>query len=144
MEMVFTVFKYFVFGFFFLIILLFAFAAIFGKRIKKQWEYEAEFRDARGKEFGEFDIEMSRIEKEEPDFTFKGKFRMRHESLSIGQSVQVFVEDLLAMEGTVEKAGRVYLGKAKIVNAISNAQVGQVCRVVLDGQEVFSAALEHD
>ena len=88
MEFVFTLFKYFVFGFFFLIVFLFAFAAIFGKRIKKQWEFEAEFRDAKGKEFGEFDIEMSRIEKEEPDYTFKAKFRMRHASLEMGKTVQ--------------------------------------------------------
>jgi hypothetical protein len=144
MEIVFTIFKYFVFGFFFLIVLLFALAAIFGKRIKKQWEYEAEFRDTAGKEFGEFDIEMSRIEKEEPDFTFKSSFRMRHESLREGQEVQVYVEDLLAMEGIVEKAGRVYLDRTKIVNAVSNAEVGQRCRVMLDDQEMFSATLEHD
>lgn len=144
MEFVFTLFKYFVFGFFFLIVFLFAFAAIFGKRIKKQWELEAEFRDASGKEFGEFDIEMSRIEKEEPDYTFKGKFRMRHASLATGKTVQVFVEDVLVMEGQVEKAGRVYFDKSKIVSAVPDAAVGQMCRVVIDGREAFAEPLAPD
>jgi len=144
MEFVFTLFKYFVFGFFFLIVFLFAFAAIFGKRIKKQWDLEAEFRDASGKEFGEFDIEMSRIEKEEPDYTFKGKFRMRHESLALGHTVQVYVEDVLVIEGQVEKAGRVFFDRTKIVNAVPDAAVGQMCRVVIDGKEAFSAALAFD
>lgn len=144
MDIIFTIFKYFVFGFFFLIVFLFAVAAIFGKRIKKQWELEAEFRNANGKEFGEFDIEMSRIEKEEPDYTFKGKFRMRHASLEIGQTVQVFVDDVLVIEGQVEKAGRVYLDKTKIVNAVPDAAAGQMCRVVIGGREAFAEALVPD
>ena len=144
MEIVFTIFKYFVFGFFFLIVFLFAFAAIFGKKIKKQWEFEAEFRDARGREFGEFDIEMSRIEKEEPDYTFKGKFRMRHESLTVGSRVQVFVENVLVIEGQVEKAGRLFLDKSKIVNAVPDAAVGQNCRVLINGEERFTEVLAPD
>ena len=86
MEIVFDVIKYLVFGFFGLVGLLIVAALVFGKRIKKQWEFEAEFRDASGREFGEFDIEMSRIEKEEPDYTLKASFHMRHESLQLHQT----------------------------------------------------------
>ena len=81
METLFDIVKYAFFGFFGLILLLIVVVVLFGKRIRKQWEYEADFRDADGREFGEFEIELSRIEKEEPDFTLKAKFRMRHPAL---------------------------------------------------------------
>lgn len=104
METDFTLFKYFVFGFFSLIVWMFAVAAIFGKRIRQRWELEAEFRDAGGKEFGEFDIQMSHI----------------------------------------ERAGRVYFDKSRIVSAVPNVAVGQMCRVVIDGREAFATALAPD
>jgi len=61
MDFIFSILKIIFFGFFGLIGLLFLLALIFGKRIVKQWEYEAEFRDGGGREFGEFDIELSRV-----------------------------------------------------------------------------------
>lgn len=144
MDTVFTVFKYLVFGFFGLIGLLFLLALIFGKRIIKQWEYEAEFRDESGKEFGEFDIELSRIAKEESEDSFKAKFRMRHESLEVGQRVQVFLDDALVLEGNVEKAGRIWLTEEQIVTSLSSAQQGQTCRVVWGGVERFSEQIVPD
>ena len=77
MEIIFSILKYGVFGFFGLIGLLIVVVMIFGKRIEKKWDYEADFRDESGKEFGELDVEMSRIEKDEPNFSLKAKFRMR-------------------------------------------------------------------
>lgn len=50
-------------SFFDLIAVLFIFALIFGKRKVKKWEFEAEFRDSSGREFGGFDIELSHIAK---------------------------------------------------------------------------------
>lgn len=144
MDTLFSIVLYILFGFFGFILLLFILALLFGKRIRKQWEFEAEFRDEGGREFGEFDIEMSRIDKEEPDFSFKAKFKLRHKSLELGQRVQVYLDELLVMEGKVEKAGRILLGKDAIVNEANDATAGQVCRVVYGGLERFSEAIRPD
>lgn len=144
MDTVFTVVKYLVLGFFGLIGILFVLALVFGKRIVKQWEYEAEFRDASGKEFGEFDIELSRIAKEETADTFKATFRMRHESLGAGQRVEVYLDDKLILAGNVEKDGRVWLNEKHIVSTLSEASKGQICRVVWGGVERFSEAIVPD
>ena len=144
MDTLFTIVLYILYGFFGFLLLLFVLALLFGKRIRKKWEYEAEFRDESGREFGEFDIEMSRIEKEETDFTFKAKFRLRHESLDMGQRVQVYLEDRLVMEGTAEKAGRIQLGNDAVISPLSEARKGQVCRVVYGGRERFAEPLRPD
>lgn len=144
MDTLFSIVLYILYGFFGLLLLLFILALLFGKRVKKQWEFEAEFRDASGREFGEFDIEMSRIEKEEPNFSFKAKFKLRHDSLDVGQRVQVYLDDMLVMEGVVESAGRIYLKDEAIVNALSEARKGQVCRVVYGGQEQFAEPIRPD
>ena len=144
METLFSIVLYILFGFFGLILLLFILALLFGKRINKKWEFEAEFRDAGGREFGEFDIEMSRIEKEETDYSFKAKFKLRHESLELGQRVQVYLDEMLVMEGQVEKAGRIWLRKDAVVNEAVDAKEGQVCRVVYGGLERFSEAIRPD
>lgn len=144
MDTVFTVVKYLFFGFFGLIALLFVLALLFGKRIIKQWEYEAEFRDESGREFGEFDIELSHIAKEETNDTFKAEFKMRHESLAVGQRVQVYLDDSLVLEGSVENEGRIWLKDKHIVTQLSEAQTGQVCRVVWGGVERFSEAIVPD
>ena len=49
LELIFAVFKYVLTGFFGLIALLFVAALVFGKRIRKRWELEAEFHDAGGR-----------------------------------------------------------------------------------------------
>ncbi len=144
MDMIFTVIKYIVLGFFGLIGLLFVLALLFGKRIIKAWEFEAEFRDGNGREFGEFDIEMSRIAKEETEDSFKAKFRMRHPTLGAGQRVQIFLDDTLVLEGNVEKAGRIWLRNESIVTPLTTASAGQVCRVVYGGVERFSEAIVPD
>jgi hypothetical protein len=143
-ETVFSAIKYLFFGFFGLIAVLFLLALLFGKRIVKQWEYEAEFRDADGREFGEFDIELSRIAKEESADTFKAEFKLRHQSLQQGQRVQVFVDDILILEGHVETAGKIRLNQQHCKNTLETAAAGQLCRVVYGGVEQFSEALVRD
>ena len=144
MDTLFSIVVYILYGFFGFLLLLFILALLFGKRIKKKWEYEAEFRDASGREFGELDIEMSRIEKEEPEHTFKATFRMRHESLEPGQRVEVFVDDALVVAGNVQKAGRIYLDKDTVVTPLDEASEGQMCRVVYGGRERFAEPLKPD
>jgi hypothetical protein len=144
MDALFSIVLYILYGFFGFLLLLFVLAMLFGKRIKKKWEFEAEFHDAGGREFGEFDIEMSRIEKKEPEFSFKAEFKLRHESLEAGQRVQVYLDDLLVMEGKVATAGRVLLRKDAIVNEATEATAGQVCRVVYGGLEQFSQPIRPD
>ncbi len=144
METVFAFIKYGFLGFFALIGLLFVLAIIFGKRMIKQWEFEAEFKNAAGREFGEFDIELSRIAKQETEDSFKAEFKMRHESLGQGQQVQVYLDDALVMQGDVSTAGRIYLTNEHVVNELGSASAGQVCRVVIDGQEQFSESIVPD
>ena len=144
MDLIFSIVKTIFFGFFGLIGLLFLLALIFGKRIVKQWEFEAEFRDERGREFGEFDIELSRVARKETEDTFKAKFRLRHDTLEFGQRVQVFLDDLLVLEGNVETAGRILLTEEHIQMTLTTASKGQVCRVVYGGIEQFSQAIVED
>jgi len=144
MEVLFEIIKYTFFGFFGLILLLVVIAVLFGKRIRKQWEYEADFRDANGREFGEFEIELSRIDKEEPDYTLKAKFRMRHEALRQHSTVQVYVEDTLVFEQMVETEGRMYAQRVKLVNPVDRVSEGQRCRVVVGGTEIASAEFHPD
>lgn len=144
MDAIFSILKYLVFGFFGLIGALFVLALLFGKRIIKQWDYEAEFHDDNGREIGEFDIELSRIAKQETEDTFKAKFRLRHASLEAGQRVQVFLDDTLVLEGLSEKAGRIILGAEHIKTPLETASAGQLCRVIYGGVERFSAAIIRD
>ena len=144
MDAFFSLLKYLVFGFFGLIGLLFLLALVFGKRVIKQWEYEAEFHDDNGHEFAEFDIELSRIAKEETEDTFKAEFRLRHPSLEAGQRVQVFLDDTLVLEGNSEMAGRIRLGAEHIRTPLESASAGQLCRVLWGGREQFAAAIVRD
>lgn len=136
--------KVFVLGFLGLIVLLFVLALLFGKRMVKKWEFEAEFRDERGKEFGEFEIELSHEAKKETLDTFKAEFSMREASLEVGQRVQVYLDDDLVLEGAVTEAGRVYLGNDAIKTQLTQARAGQVCRVVFGGVERFAEAIVPD
>ncbi len=131
-------------GFFGFIAFAIVIALLFGKRVRKRWEFEAEFHDASGREFGEFDMEMSRIEKEEPDFRFKAKLRMRHDSLEPHDTVRVLVDDQTILEGMVEKAGRVFLGNDHIRNTVEQPAAGQLCRVMVGSVELANAALVRD
>lgn len=144
MESIVTVVKYVFLGFAGLVGLLVVAAMLFGKRIRKEWEYEAEFGDDAGREFGEFDIESSRIEKEEPNFSLKAKFRMRHESMRLHQAVEIYLDDLLVLEGMVSKEGRIFLNNSNLRNEPANVAVGQSCRVVVGGNTLFTETLRPD
>ena len=144
MDFIFSIFKIIFFGFFGLIGFLFLLALIFGKRIVKQWEFEAEFRDENGKEFGEFDIELSRVAKKETEDTFKARFRLRHDTLEFEQRVQVFLDDVLVLEGKVETTGRILLTEEHIKTVLTTANKEQVCRVIYGGVEQFSQVIVED
>lgn len=144
MEIVFTLIKYLFLGFFGLLGLLIVAALIFGDRIVKKWDYEAEFRNEDGREFGEFDIEMSKIEKKEAEYSLKAKFRMRHEKLALHSTVQVFLDDLLVLEGMVKNAGRILLTKENLQIEVTDAEAGQLCRIVCGGNELFAEELVPD
>ena len=144
MDLLIDIIKYALAGFFGLIGLLVVLVLLFGKRIRKQWEFEAEFRDDRGREFGEFDIESSRIEKQEPDYSIKAKFRMRHESLTLHQTVQVFIDHILVLEGMVQSEGQIQLGHENARDKPGDVQAGQCCRIHIGGNEMFSEALVAD
>lgn len=144
MESSFAFFKYAFFGLFGLFLLLVVLVLLFGKRVRKRWEFEAEFRDMGGREFGEFDFELSKIEKDEIEFSFKATFRMRHESLEKGQLVQVYLEDLLVMQGNVTRPGRIVLRGRAVVREVQDPEPGQVCRVVWGGIEQFRAPIRPD
>lgn len=145
MGSVITFLFYAFFGFIGLLVGLLLLAIVFGKRIVRQWDYEAEFHDAAGKEFADFDIEKSRIEKEEPDFTVKAKFKMRHASLAQHQTIQVFIDETLVLEGMVEKPGRIYLtSKEHRQDSVAEVKAGQVCRIVSGGRLMFEEPLRFE
>ena len=144
METLFNFFKYVVGGFFGLILLLVLVTVVFGKRIRKKWEFEADFRDAAGREFGEFEIELSRIDKEEPDYTIKTKFRMRHPALIQHATVQVYIDKTLVFENMVEIEGRMFVRNARPLNPVDKVSAGQTCRVLVGGTEITSAEFHPD
>ena len=123
---------------------LFIVAMLFGKRKIRKWDFEAEFYDEQGEEFAELEIELSRWEKTEPEFSFKAELTMRHEALNVGSSVQAFVNNDLIVEGKAEKAGRIWFGNEQIVNQPSDPKAGDPCRIVVDGQDVATAMLRPD
>ncbi len=89
-------------------------------------------------------MEMSRIEKEEPDYRFKAKLRMRHDSLEPHDTVRVLVDDQTILEGMVEKTGRVFLGNDHIRSTVEQPAAGQLCRVMVGSVELANAALVRD
>ena len=144
MEFLFDAIKYLFLGFFGLMALLVVVAILFGKRIKRKWRFEAGFRDADGKEFGAFGIELSRIEKEEPDYTLKTKFRMRHAALTLHSTVQVYIDDLLVFERMVEKEGRLFARGVPSLSRVNELKAGQTCRVMVGSTEIATAEFDPD
>lgn len=144
MELFFDVIRYTVFGVFGLLGVVVIVALIFGKRVRKEWEFEAEFRAANGREFGEFEIESSRIEKVEPDYTVKATLKLRDASLTPGQTVQVFIEDTPVLEGSVTMAGRIKLGTDSLLQRPAEVRAGQRCIIAIDGREAWSERLLRD
>ena len=143
-DLFFSIAKYLFIGFFSLLGFVIVLAIVFGDRIKKKWEYEAEFHDARGREFAEFDIEMSRVEKKEPNYSLKAKFKMRHTSLAVHTTVQIFLDQLLILEGMVKEEGRIRLNNQNLKIDAVEAQAGQMCRVICGGQEILAQEIVPD
>ena len=135
---------YSIFGFFGFLFLLVILTVIFGKKVDKKWEYEADFKNVRGREIGEFDIELVRYPKQENDYQLKTKLFLRHESLEPGAEVTVVLDDNLVMRGPVASKGLVRLGKEHLVGKVSEPQTGQICLVLCSGQEICRAALHPD
>jgi len=144
METLVSIFKNAFFGVFGFLLLLVVLALLLGRRIRKRREFEAEFRTIGGHEFGEFDLEMSKIDKDGAEYSLKAKFRMRHESLEKGQLVQIYLGDMLVMQGNVTSPGRIFLRDRAVVAAVPDPEAGQVCRVVWGGIEQFRAPIKPD
>ena len=141
LELVIDVSIYIVVGFFGLLFVIFVLAIIFGKRVKKKWEFEANFYNEKRKEVGEFDIEMKKFAKEEGDFKLEAKFRLKHADLNLGNVVQVYLDEILVMEGVVEHDGRIYLHNEHLKSEINDPHAGQDCRVMCSAVELFSEKL---
>ena len=144
MDIVSVIAMYLLYGIVVPLTVLIVLVLFFGKRFKKHWEYEAEFRDASGREFGEFDMELWQIANEESGPTFQAKFRLKHESLEVGQRVEVYVDDVLVVAGNTQKPGRIFLKTNAVVAPLTQAAEGQVCRVVYGGRERFAEQLKAD
>ena len=144
MEVVLSLIQYAFVGFFALIGGLFVLALLFGKRVEKKWDFEADFHDARGREIGEFETELVRIPKEETNFRLRTKFHLRHPALVAGQTVEVYLDDVLVMRGPIEREGRVRLGNDHVCGKIEDPRTGQVCSVRLAGAELLAEPLRPD
>lgn len=144
MNLLFDVILVSVFGVFTLLLVLVVIALLFGKRVRKEWEFEAEFRDARGREFGEFEIESSRIEKVEPDYTVKAKLELRDTALTPGESVTVFIDDRPVLEGRVTTGGYIRLGEDGLPPRDYSVRAGQRCIIAIGGREAYAEILRPD
>ena len=144
MEFLLDLVRYGVLGFFGLIGALFVLALLFGKRMETKWDLEADFRDERGREIGEFDIELKRVVGEDADFTLRAEFTLRHAALAIGQPVEVCLEDAPVMRGTVETEGRIRLGNDHLCGDLKDPAVGEICSVRVGGAELLTAPLQRD
>lgn len=147
MDALFKIFEflgYGIIGIMVLLGLLTGAALLFGKRVSKQWEFEAEFHDDRNREIGEFDIELSQIDKEEPQPTVKAKFRLRHPALTQHQTVQVMLDQRLVLEGMVETPGRIFIRKQLGEADVGHIEAGQLCRIRCGSTELFAEPLRPD
>jgi hypothetical protein len=58
--------------------------------------------------------------------------------------VQVFLDDLLMLEGEVTVAGRVRRGSDRLQNQVHDAPSGKMCRVVCDGRQLCATEIVRD
>ena len=130
-------------GFFWLIGGLFVLAVVFGKRMERKWEYEAEFRDESGKEIGELDVEMSR-EKGADEYEPQASLVLKHASLAASEVVQVFIGDELVLEGSVARDGRVRLTSNDLMSDLGSTALGQICTVRRGDETLAEAPLARD
>lgn len=137
---IFSVLGYMALGLFGLIVL----AVIFGKRMERRWDLEAKFRDDRGRELGEFDIELKRIVEEGAEWTLEASFRLKHVALEMGREVQVYLDQELVMKGRVEQAGKIRLNEGDLVSKLESPKAGQRCSVRVDDDELFAEELYND
>ena len=119
-------------------------ALLFGKRIRKQWEYEAEFRNADGREFGEFEIELSQIDKEEAEPTAKLKLQLKDERLQPGDSAVVEVNGQRVFEARVETAGRLLSRDTRPAGSVAQPAAGDLCRVLVGDRVIAEAEMKVD
>ena len=129
------------FGFIFLLIIL---TILFGKKVEKKWDLEADFLNDKGREIGEFDLELKRYPEEQTDFELVVKFFLRHDALLPGRKIEVSLRDETVMTGAVEKQGVIRLSKEHLVAEITNPAEGDICTVLCDGQEICRAVLRPD
>ena len=144
MDTLFDIFKTALLGFGALLLALFVLAVLFGKRVRKQWEYEAEFRDANGREFGEFEVELSQIDKEEPQPTAKLKLKLKDPALTVGKLAVVKLNDQVVYEVPVASGGRVSGKTIRPADEVSRPAEGDCCRVLVSGAVIAEAKLKLD
>lgn len=142
MDLLFSIIKYFFIGLFGLVAIVVVITILFGKRVHKQWDYEAKFMNGRS-ELGEFDIESYRLEDEE-DYRLEVKCVLKDPRLQPGNRIEVYLDGQLVMTGMVEKAGRVYLGKDDLLGTLDNPAAGQVCEFKCEGETWYTSSLQVD
>ena len=132
------------FYFFIFLVVLFALAILFGDRVKKTWDFEAEFFDE-GDEVGEFDLELSQILKKEKAPSLKGKLSIKSPKLKKGQSIEVLLNDQLVMRGEVGFKNKAWLRtEALVIQEIQRPKLGDICQVLVEGKPIFKGRLKPD
>ncbi|MEM1449945.1 MAG: hypothetical protein AAF957_12930 [Planctomycetota bacterium] len=144
MDGIFDVIRTVLVGFFGFLASLFALALVFGKRIEREWEYEAEFHDKWGNEIGELDIERSRVRGESEDFEPRANLTFKHRSLEAEDVVQVYLDDELILEGKVARDGRVRLTDGDLMSNLERPQVGQTCTIRRGEETLAESVLVRD
>ena len=100
--------------------------------------------DSNGREYGEFEIELSQIDKEEPEPTAKLKLQLRDPALAAGSRALVTLNDQPVFETEIKNAGRVLATETRTADAVSCPAEGDICRVLVDGSVIAEAELKLD
>lgn len=127
-------------GFFGVIVLI---IVVFGNRVRKEWEFEAEFREPTGA-YGEFDIESSMIEKKDTEFRLRATLEIRHKMIEPDMEIQVLLDNRLVLEGVSTKSGRAFLYSENLPVSSLSVETGQRCVVTVGGVEVATANMVAD
>lgn len=128
-----------------LMVIFIVIAVLFGKKVEKQYDLEAEFNDEDDKEFADFDLSSWRYEKEGGEFQFEASFKWRDSRLALGSQVEVCLENQVVLQGTAEESGKINLhSKQHLANEPKSPQAGQTCQIKLNGEVVLEQPLHED
>ncbi len=115
-----------------------------GQWSTKHWEFEADLREpTSGAHIAEFEIELSRWLRKEEDYSLKAELEIDHEICPPGETLRVFIEDVLVLRGPAG-AVRTDLDTTHLTVTDITPSEGQVCRLFVGEHLVAEGVLAFD